>query len=72
MSASMNYLDGNEASNGHLDQLFDELSKNRETKTATREAQMIGQTLRRTQDAHLVVGQSGSLANEPGSKWSSV
>jgi hypothetical protein len=56
MSASMNYLDGNEASNGHLDQLFDELSKNRETKTATREAQIIGQTLRRTQDAHLVVG----------------
>jgi hypothetical protein len=27
MSAPMNYLDGNAASNGHLDQLFDELSK---------------------------------------------
>jgi hypothetical protein len=56
MSAPMNYLDGNAASNGHLDRLFNELSKNREIRTATREAQMIGQTLRRTQDAQLVVG----------------
>jgi len=55
MSAPMNYLDGNVASNGHLDQLFDELSKI-EKSEPRREAQMIGQTLRRTQDAQLVVG----------------
>jgi len=56
MRAPMNYLDGNAATNGHLDQLFNELAKNREIRTATREAQMIGQTLWRTQDGQLLVG----------------